>query len=77
MRWSRCRICGKVHREGFFAAEPLEDEERICEAHEGDVAVSPGVGAPSEVVQAEFVFELPVILLDPRSLERSYSGPTR
>ena len=48
-----------------FWVEPFEREEAVCDRDECDVVVPAAEGAAFEVVEAERVFELAVVLLDP------------
>jgi hypothetical protein len=50
----------------------LQGEERVRDGDEGDVVVPAAVGAALEVVKAERVLELAVVVLDPPAQLRQF-----
>ena len=50
-------------------------EKGIGDGREDDVPIPPGIGSPFEVVEAEFVLELLILLLDRPALMRDPDEP--
>src|SRR5437660_5156460 len=68
--WSSARTRGTVGtRAVFFSAgampELLPDQEPVGHCRHGHVMVPPQPAAPFEVVEAEFILEMLIVVLDP------------
>src|SRR5712691_10479936 len=62
------------HRKGQLLAAcvpALLLKKRVCDGRKNDMPIPAGKGSALEVVEAEFVFELLILLLDGPSLVRS------
>ena len=71
--WISRRVLGRVHPEVFFTTQGFQGEKGVCNHDHRYVMVPSLPVATFVVIQAEFFFELVLILLDlPTAFEESY-----
>ena len=66
-----CRMAGSPVSGQRFCPDSILARTGVAQRGEGDVALPPGQGAPFEVIEAEFVLQLMILLLDRPALVRS------